>query len=121
MCSALGWLRLGGATVDFSNEVAWRLLLHRLIRLPCHCREQLAAEADVLCLLAKVDRQQFSMEGAVAGASEESGQIAVVVQEGLQVLMPMAGKAGLLCLACVLHVAKHPSPLCAKQKQRGGV
>ena len=86
------------------------LLPHRLIRIPCRCREQLAAEADVLCLLAKVDRQQFSMEGAVAGASEESGQIAVVVQEGLQVLMPMAGKALLLCLSCIVHVAKHPSP-----------
>ena len=92
----------------------------------------------MLCLLAKVDRQQFSVEGAVAGASEESGQIAVVVQEGLQVLMPMAGKACLLCLSWVLHVefalpvicmlalpflpsACHiaPKSTCAKPKRRG--
>ena len=101
----LPWLRLVRATASFSKEAEWMVLLHCLIRHPRCCREELAAEADVLCLLAKVDRQQFSMEGAVAGASEESGQIAVVVQEGLQVLMPMAGKACLLCLSCVLHDA----------------
>ena len=50
-------------------------------------------EADVLCLLAKVDRAGFTIEGAAAatngGGSKDS--ITVVVQEGLEVLLPMAG------------------------------
>ena len=73
----------------------------------------------MLCLLAKVDRQQFSMEGAAAGASEESGQIAVVVQEGLQVLMPMAGKACSLCLSCIFCILqRHPSlPVLRRSRQ----
>lgn len=59
------------------------------------CRQALQEEADVLCLLAKVDRAGLSFAGAASTAGTDSddrdGSITVVVQEGVEVLLPMAG------------------------------
>lgn len=58
-------------------------------------RQALEEEADTLCLLAKVDRSGLSFASAVttadAASDDKSGSITVVVQEGLEVLLPMAG------------------------------
>ena len=68
------------------------------------CRRALQEEADVLCLLAKVDRAGLSFGGAASTPQTESddrdGSITVVVQEGLEVLLPMAGTHcnGTLCV-----------------------
>lgn len=61
------------------------------------CRHALEQEADVLCLLAKVESSQLAFESAMAqseGKAElgsKGGSITAVVQEGLQVQVPMAG------------------------------
>lgn len=62
------------------------------------CREALQHEADVLCLLAKVEQSRLSFasvmpqsEGKESGSKGSS--ITAVVQEGLQVQIPMAGVA----------------------------
>eukprot|EP00891_Asterochloris_glomerata_P009727 jgi/Astpho2/9727/Aster-03708 len=55
------------ARAEYGVELARKVPATLQVASP-ELREELAAEADVLCLLAKVDRQQFSMEGAVAGA-----------------------------------------------------
>ena len=66
-----------------------------LVRHVQHCRQALEEEADVLCLLAKVERSGLSFASAVttadAASDDKSGSITVVVQEGLEVLLPMAG------------------------------
>ena len=59
------------------------------------CRQALEEEADVLCLLSKVDRAGLSFDSVAStsnGADSSSkDSITVVVQEGLEVLLPMAG------------------------------
>lgn len=76
-----------------------------LVRQAHHCRQALEDEADILCLLAKVERSGLSFASAVttadAASDDESGSITVVVQEGLEVLLPMAGI--LEILACNHH------------------
>ncbi len=66
-----------------------------LVRHARHCRQALEEEADILCLLAKVERSGLSFASAVttadAASDDKSGSITVVVQEGLEVLLPMAG------------------------------
>ncbi len=68
---------------------------YTLIRHAQHCRQALEEEADILCLLAKVERSGLSFASAVstadAASDDKSGSITVVVQEGLEVLLPMAG------------------------------
>lgn len=56
-------------------------------------RAALQAEAPVLALLAKLDAEQVSFVGAEEGAAlaGREGQIELVVGEGVQVLLPMAG------------------------------
>ena len=66
-----------------------------LVRHAHHCRQALEEEADILCLLAKVERSGLSFASAVTTAdvasNDKNGSITVVVQEGLEVLLPMAG------------------------------
>ena len=66
-----------------------------LVRHVPHCRQALEEEADILCLLAKVERSGLSFASAVttadAASDDKSGSITAVVQEGLEVLLPMAG------------------------------
>jgi len=55
-------------------------------------REALSAELPSICLLAKLEPSQVSVVEAVpAGTSGGAGAISLVVQEGLQVVLPMAG------------------------------
>ncbi|CAL8463583.1 g3117 [Coccomyxa elongata] len=54
-------------------------------------RAALAAELDVLCNLAKLDRAQVTISEPLAEAPSSSGTIVLVVAEGLEVLLPMAG------------------------------
>ena len=60
-------------------------------------RHALEQEADVLCLLAKVESSQLAFESVMpqsegkAESGSKGGSITAVVQEGLQVQIPMAG------------------------------
>lgn len=60
------------------------------------CRHSLEQEADVLCLLAKVEQNWLAFDSAMPQSESKQsalkgGSITVVVQEGLQVQIPMAG------------------------------
>ena len=79
-----------------------------LVRHVTHCRQALEEEAAILCLLAKMERSGLSFASAVttadAASDDKSGSITVVVQEGLEVLLPMAGmlfRAALLATTTV--------------------
>ena len=63
------------------------------------CREALEAEAAVLCLLAKVEPSQLSFVSDVGGAGGQA-QIELVVRDGIEVLLPMAGAPRLDLLNC---------------------
>ncbi len=89
---------------------------HTLVRHVQHCRQALEEEADILCLLAKVERPGLSFASAVttadAASDDKSGSITVVVQEGLEVLLPMAGMLEILacnhlCVSSVRQCMKH--------------
>ena len=60
------------------------------------CREALQEEAAVLCLLAKVDSDGLAFDASTSKSSGNNGDqdssITVVVQEGLEVRLPMAGQ-----------------------------
>ena len=60
------------------------------------CRQALRQEAAVLCLLAKIDGDGLSFDATTSTASSsENGKdssITVVVQEGVEVRLPMAGQ-----------------------------
>ena len=94
-----------------SSSALGMLQYHR----PWWMQEQLSAEAGVICLLAKLDPEALTVTSAsparsaangsgngAAGGSGVEGQIALVVQEGLEVRLPMAGEHPLqrlgLCL-----------------------
>ena len=77
--------------------VVQKAIVHQTCTACSVCRKALEEEADVLCLLAKVDRAGLAFDVAAAstpdaGSSNKDGSITVVVQEGLEVLLPMAGK-----------------------------
>lgn len=92
-------------------------LQHRANPLPtpwvCHTRS-VAMQLGVTCLLAKLEaastRVVASVEEAAAAGVSGSGSVGVVVGEGLQVLLPMAG---------LFDVAKEMARL-NKQKQKVG-
>ena len=72
-------------------------------------RDAIAGEAAVLATLAKIDPAQLNFAARDASAHAESsqqtaGQITLVVGEGLQVELPMAGQHP-LCSACFLTLA----------------
>lgn len=60
------------------------------------CRQALQHEAAVLCLLAKVDSNGLAFDGSTSqsngGNGDQGSSITVVVQEGLEVRLPMAGQ-----------------------------
>ena len=72
------------------------------------CRQALEEEADVLCLLAKVDRGGLAFNDANGNATDDKdGSITVVVQEGLEVLLPMAGTSFTAECCMVLSTKAH--------------
>ena len=56
------------------------------------------AEAAVLCLLAKLEPSQLSFVSQ-AGSGDGQAQIELVVRDGIEVLLPMAGAE---CESCYL-------------------
>lgn len=68
--------------------------IRRELSLSCHCRDALRSEAAVLCTLAKLDANAFAVAES-APASEQGQQISLVVAEGVEVVLPLAG--GYLC------------------------
>lgn len=66
------------------------------------CREALQQEAAVVCLLAKVDSEALAFDASTSKSNGSSGEqdssITVVVQEGLEVRLPMAGQLSALLL-----------------------
>lgn len=56
----------------------------------CSRRNALAGEADRICQLAKLDPEGFSVAGPVEGAVQ-GGQIALVVGDGVEIVLPLAG------------------------------
>ena len=62
-------------------------------------RKALQAEAAVLCLLAKIDREQLGFDASTSQASSNGSgngkedSITVVVQDGVEVRLPMAGQS----------------------------
>ena len=55
------------------------------------CREALEAEAAVLCTLAKLDAAAFSV-AAAAPPGDDGSQISLVVADGVEVVLPLAGE-----------------------------
>ena len=56
------------------------------------CREAVEAERDVLALLAKLDPLQLTVASQLpGGVGGRGGQIELVVSDGVEVLLPMAG------------------------------
>lgn len=72
------------------------------------CRQALQHEAAVLCLLAKVDSDGLAFDASTSqsngGNGEQGSSITVVVQEGLEVRLPMAGQLNAVhcCYFCQL-------------------
>ena len=59
------------------------------------CREAVERERDVLALLAKLEPAQLTVASAKPGGADNGGgQIELVVADGVEVLLPMAGASG---------------------------
>jgi hypothetical protein len=58
------------------------------------CREAVEAERDVLALLGKLEPSQLTVASQLpGGAGGRGGQIELVISDGVEVLLPMAGDA----------------------------
>ena len=56
------------------------------------CREAIERERDVLALLSKLEPAQLTVAAELpSGARGAGGQIELVVADGVEVLLPMAG------------------------------
>ncbi|KAK9917842.1 hypothetical protein WJX75_008794 [Coccomyxa subellipsoidea] len=78
------------ARAEYNVELGRRIAA-RVTVAQADLRAALAAELDVLCSLAKLDRAQVTVTEPLAEAPSGSGTIVLVVREGLEVLLPMAG------------------------------
>ena len=54
-------------------------------------REALRSESAALCTLAKLDAAAFAVADAASAAGGEGQQISLVVAEGVEVVLPLAG------------------------------
>ena len=60
-------------------------------------REALQSESAVLCTLAKLDAGAFAVADAAPAADGEGQQISLVVAEGVEVVLPLAGGKSCRC------------------------